>query len=770
MWQAFDLGLLLAVALGFLASWPFLANPGLPGATDAELHIFRIAELGFSLQAGNLYPRWAPDFYYGHGYPIFNYYAPLTYHLGNWLTLLQPQHAATGAKLLFILSQVLGTVGAYLLGKKFGRQGGGLLGAAAFTFSPYIFLINSHIRGDLAEVFAVALIPWALWSWECLWQDSSKNRSNKVSFIIAIIAILSAGGVLLSHNLSGLTMMILLMLLSLWHWLVLRHQDAFWRALLAGVLVMGLTAYFWLPFVMERAHIKLDVAGEGHYDFRNHFVMLRELFAPLPKLDWGAVVPHAPMTLGLIHGALFISGTLLSLKQKALRSIGFYVASGATCIFLITPLSRPVWEMTPGMAYYQFPWRFLGPLAALIVPPIAILGRRAQQNKRSMVLLLLFLGAIGFTALPGLALPPWEDAFGTITPRSIIEEELEGLWRGTTSTNDFVPTTVDIIPGPHESVLASYPPPVDRVNRYTLPEQTRVEVLPSAPWHNRFAIVTPEKFLLRLYLFHFPGWRAYIDGQRAPIEIAYPEGFITVEVPAGEHEVWLRFEDTWPRRLGWGIAGLSLIGGVLYLAWIHPGDRSKTGIKSVKNGDATLEEPTSPPPLMAWIVGLIVLMVILKLGDSAFGWFYYHSPPGEARAAQYHQAANIGGEISLLGFDLSSKRVRPGGVLDVTLYWHAQHPLTETYQSFVHFVGPDGEVWAQSDHLNPAGFPTNRWPTDRYVWDRHRLALPQELPSGEYTLSVGIYLLQANTRLPILGAESEYASDYIILKKSIRVR
>ena len=525
--RTLDLGLFLAIALGLIASWPFLANPGLPGATDAELHIYRIAELGFSLQAGNLYPRWAPDFYYGHGYPIFNYYAPLTYHLGNWLTLLQPQHAVTGAKLLFILSQVLGTAGAYLLGKKFGRQGGGLLGAAAFTFNPYIFVINPHIRGGVAEVFAVALIPWALWSWESLWQDG--GRAN------FIIAILSAGGVLLSHNLSGLTTMILLVALSLWRWISLSERTNFWRALLAGVLIVGLTAYFWLPFLMERSYIKLDVAGEGHYDFRNHFVRLRELFAPLPRLDWGSTVPYVPMTFGLVQGVLFVLGTLLVLKQRLLRSLGFYVVSGATCLFLVTPFSKAVWELVPGMTYYQFPWRFLGPLAALAVPPIAILGRQAQQNKRSMVLLMLLFSTVLFTALPGLALPPWEDAFGIITPRSIIEEELKGQWRGTTSTNDFVPTTVDMIPGPHESVLDSYPPPVDRVNRYTLPDQANVEVLPSAPWHNHFAVTTPEKFVLRLYLFHFPGWHAYIDGQPAPIEIAHPEGFITVEVPAGEH-------------------------------------------------------------------------------------------------------------------------------------------------------------------------------------------------------------------------------------------
>ncbi|GAG35601.1 unnamed protein product, partial [marine sediment metagenome] len=73
--------MLLALALALVAAVPFLTRPGLPRQTDAELHVYRAAELGHALRAGAFYPRWAPDFYYGYGYPIFNYYAPLTYYL-----------------------------------------------------------------------------------------------------------------------------------------------------------------------------------------------------------------------------------------------------------------------------------------------------------------------------------------------------------------------------------------------------------------------------------------------------------------------------------------------------------------------------------------------------------------------------------------------------------------------------------------------------------------------------------------------------------------
>ena len=199
-WRHWDRGLLLALFIGAIATWPFGVNSSLPTATDAELHIFRIAEMGYSLQAGNLYPRWAANFYYGYGYPIFNYYAPLTYHLGNWVTLFQPEYAVIGAKILFIAAALIGVVGAYLLGREFGGQGGAVLGAAAYAFSPYVVLINPHVRGDLPEVFALAFVPWALWSWERLWTTGSKD--------IFVLAVSSAVITILSHNLTGLTTML----------------------------------------------------------------------------------------------------------------------------------------------------------------------------------------------------------------------------------------------------------------------------------------------------------------------------------------------------------------------------------------------------------------------------------------------------------------------------------------------------------------------------------------------------------------------------------
>ncbi|MCU0522418.1 MAG: 6-pyruvoyl-tetrahydropterin synthase-related protein, partial [Anaerolineae bacterium] len=287
-WWRASLPLLLACAIGLFASWPLLTNPGLPEGTDAELHIYRTAELGYSLRAGALYPRWAPDFYHGHGYPIFNYYAPLTYYLSYALSLGRPEAAEAGVKATLVVSQVLGAAGAYMLGRVFGRRGGGVLGALAYSLAPYVQLVNPHIRGAIAESVALGFLPWALWSWEMLWR---RGRGAPVP------AVLTTAAVFLSHNLTGLSCLALVGLLGVWR-AVGKGRALLVVAAWTVAAFALLTAFFWVPFVLERSAVQLNVAGDGHYDFRNHFVALRQLFAWVGPMDRRAASAHVPMSAG----------------------------------------------------------------------------------------------------------------------------------------------------------------------------------------------------------------------------------------------------------------------------------------------------------------------------------------------------------------------------------------------------------------------------------------------------------------------------------------
>ena len=758
------------VFLTILSSWAFITNESLPADNDAELHIYRIAEMGYSLDAGVAYPRWAPDFYHGYGYPIFNYYAPLTYHLGYWISLGRPEYAAASAKALFISAQLLGVFGAYQLGKTFGGKGGGLLGASAFAFTPYIQFINPHVRGNLAEVFALGCLPWVLWSWRKMWEGGGLR--------FGVAAILSSAATLLSHNLTGLTMLGLVGGLSAWHWLVCGHRDSLRNALLVGVAFILLTAFFWLPFLSERQYIQLeDVTGEGHYDYRQHFVPLKELLSLLPPQDYRASAPVAPMTVGPQILVLALVGLSLHLSIQhrggrdvialARRDIVFFTLSALFSIWLIHRSSAWLWANVPGLAYFQFPWRFLGPLATLLIPLVAGVGRLPHGKIRGWILGVGVAGLI-LLGLPGLYPRSWPSKWGTIDRLGIIEAELTDRWRGTTSTNDFVPRTVQMIPGPESSVLASYrDPPIDRVNRYTLPEETTVQVLTDGPQVNRFHVDGNQKFTLRLYLFAFPGWTAYLDGKEVPIELADPEGFITIDVPAGQHEVTVRFESTSARRVGWVLtfAGLGLALVAVPVRFHSPAE--ERGAPTTRR-----EENEEPVGFLVAVIGISLLINSLIIDP--LGWFRYTSALNTARPAETAQHGVFGSkpdnaEIKLLGYDLSRETIKPGQTLNVTLYWMAARPVTQTYQSFVHVIGPDEQLWSQSDHLNPAGFPTDQWPLDRYIRDTHQLTLQSNAPAGTYEIHVGLYRLEEAHRLSVIDASEGGQADAVVLSRRLSV-
>jgi hypothetical protein len=749
-----DPGLVFVVALALVAAAPFLTRPGLPRGTDAELHVFRAAEVSACWRAGVIYPRWAPDFYYGYGYPIFNYYAPLTYHLSSLFALLPGIDIVTGVKAVFVLGLILGGVGTYLLVRDLFGPTGATVGASAFLLAPYTVFVNPHVRGDLAEHFAVGLLPLAFFFLRRL--VARGGRATLVGATTSIAAIV------LSHNLIGVTGLVLLLAGFLWQVTVEGGRDGVGRGVVAFMLAAAVSAFFWLPLLAELEAVKLAVVGPGHFDFRNHFVPVRELLARSRLVDLGAVAPRSRFNLGLVQWGLALvgAGTLAHRATSHRRALLFFSLVSIGLVFLMTSASLFLWEILSPLAYLQFPWRLLGP-AALTLAVMAGGGTTLLPSASwrpaalAGVVLLVLLAA-----LPTMFPHPWAGDFGDTSPAGIVEFELEGRAVGTTSTGDFLPTGVATLLHPEQALVDSYdgPGPVDKVNRTTLPEGTTVEVVEHAPDRDRFYISGDHSFVLRLYTLLFPGWHAYVDGQEVEIEPGLPETFITFGVPRGEHEVLVRFEDTPARRAGWGIAAGGMLGLVAALGIL------RTSPEWTPQGRLATR-------VSGYLCGVLACFVLFKvvLVNPHETWFRYTSPAGEAWAAQHQQRAVLGEQVELLGFDLPRRRVRSGGELTLVLYWRALEPLSTNYQSFVHVTHPSSISWGQSDSINPGGLPTTHWPTDQYVWDAHRVEVLPGTPPGEYRLEVGLYTMADGRRLPVLSDDGVAVGQTAVLEVPVEV-
>ena len=765
LFRRIDPGFIVVLALCLLAIWPFIGRVSLPEGTDAELHIFRLAELSNLLRGGEIFPRWAPNFYHGYGYPIFNYYAPLTYYLGVLPELTPWFDAVAAVKIVFVLGFLLAGLGMYgFVRDNWGRRAG-YVAAAVFLYAPYVQYIDPLARGVLPESFSFGIFALALWS-----LDRLRKAGSRASWIASVLLV---AGVIMSHNLMGLLFFVLLTAWALWlilfeyrNWTDRRR--AFSRLMPALFLGLGAAASFWLPVILEREAVNLTslIGDQNNYDFHNHFLSIRQMLAPSLRLDWGATEPAFRFNLGIAQWLLGGFGLLMLLARKTTQSrhLAFFAMMLILLVLLMLPLSTVVWETVPFLPYFQFPWRLLGAAAALLAilagagvgalcrlvcpqQDAAVKERGGVSGWASDTSAWITAAFVAFPIIMGLPLSqpsPWPD-FGEVNNLRMSLIENTGRWLGTTSTADYVPATVDMQPSRKGSVvapIASGRPP-DRVNYDMLPEGATVETEVVRPLLTRYFVNSPRDTRLRLFLFDFPGWQARVDGKPVETELGRPEGFLIIPVPAGEHVVEVEFGST-PAR-DWGIAiSITALLAMALAAWRLP------------RGSGT--QPTTS--FRDWPILIVVLLIsaVTLLVLEPTGVLYYHSQGRTVEPAQNHVYADFGDQLALLGYDVSKTTVQPGETVDLTLYWKAQEALNINYQVFVHIFGPDGLV-AQSDKLNPGDFPTRRWPVDKYVRDKHQIVLPEQMAPGQYVVAVGAWVQNDGWRLPLLDEQEQQIGD-----------
>jgi hypothetical protein len=100
----------------------------------------------------------------------------------------------------------------------------------------------------------------------------------------------------------------------------------------------------------------------------------------------------------------------------------------------------------------------------------------------------------------------------------------------------------------------------------------------------------------------------------------------------------------------------------------------------------------------------------------------------------------------------------PGAVVQVTSWWQALSPLPLDYSYALFLRDPVGALVAQVDAgLEVDGRPTSQWPAGADFRPLPlRLALPTDLPPGDYEVWLAVYFWQNPQPLPITGGPLEH--------------
>lgn len=541
---------LLLPGLAVGALWPFYRE-GFTRSYDGGLHLLRISLLEQHLRSGMLYPRWAPELLLGHGYPVFSFYGPATYYLvvllhGLGLPLPLAFMAACGL-------QVIGAgVGMYLFARDlWGTQPrwAAFVAAVAYLYSPYL-LTNIFIRGALAEAAAQALLPWIFWSCRRL-IGGQPGVMQPSRYLLPFV--LTLGALALTHNITLLFLPPVLLGFGWLQWQQLGRPVTGLGRVVAGILLaMGLSAFFWIPLIGERTYLT-----------DTPYKIAQQIWLPLSVwrwdnfLDWGLRYTHSfdrPIRLGLLQLVLASLGFVLVRRTAET----WFWAIVALCGGLgIGAWTLPVWENSRTLSIAQFPWRLLSivslPLALLVGGLVMARARRCQP-----VWAILLVALVIYTQQPRLA---WMKVFPAEALRLTtavftqieVDKGAESGGEGNSSIQEFRPrwvgTSLELDP---LTVGATTPLSLTltQANAFTVQGE----------------LTTATPTVLRWQSFYFPGWQATLDQQ--PLQ-PYPStnlGLLTLNVPAGRHQVQITWNGT--RLQSWAgvlsLLTLALLAGVLW--------------------------------------------------------------------------------------------------------------------------------------------------------------------------------------------------------------
>lgn len=272
----FQLGLLLVLS-AFIV-WPTLM-PGYFFHHD-DLQVMRIFEMRKCFDTGQIPCRWVPDMGYGNGYPLFNYYSVLPYYIGGVASYVFGFVGA--AKILFFIPLFLGGFGMYFLARRLYGDWAGLAAGVLYQFAPYRAL-DGYVRGAIAESFALAIVPFVFYYFLKLIQKRTIGNFIGVAVSLSLF--------LMCHNIMT---MFFIPVLAVWI-LLLSFQFSAFRfqqfktVVMAGLLGIGLAAFFVLPVFLEKDLVRTETLLEGGSDFRAHFVTVPQIFFDR-TWDYGASV------------------------------------------------------------------------------------------------------------------------------------------------------------------------------------------------------------------------------------------------------------------------------------------------------------------------------------------------------------------------------------------------------------------------------------------------------------------------------------------------
>lgn len=533
--EIFVISLLLVLAIPALKS---LLIPGAFTSHDLTHHIIRQITMDKLLSEGQFPPRWSGDLAYGYGYPLFIFNYPLPALAGEVFHKAGLNFVDSVKSVLF-LSLVLSISGMYLfLRSLFKSKMAAFLGAIFYLYAP-IHLIVVYVSGAAGASFALIFPPLILWAIYKIWEVKKPQP-------YLLLGSLSFAGLILSHNITALIFMPVILAYVAALKLLDPKKGHFLRNIgLMFLWGLGLSAFFWLPALMEKQYIRYDTLTKGIY--QNQFPSLNQIvYSP-----WGYGLSHPKQPeggmsyqVGLIHilvMIILISSLWFYRKRKEFLILGtLCVVSFLASIFFMLEISQSLWDNLPFLSYIQFPVRILIVPIFMASIAAALLIKHAPYKKLLFIILLILLLYANRNHLGiNQQFNPQDEYYQALSHKTT-----------TTSFDEDLPIWVD-----------KMQTDIDHQKFIFVSGGGSIKVLENKSARVLADIESTSSATVRFNQYYFPGWEIKVDGNKIDYNYltADNRGLPVFKIEKGNHQVLAEFKNTYDRNIADSISLFSIV-------------------------------------------------------------------------------------------------------------------------------------------------------------------------------------------------------------------
>ncbi len=352
---------------------------------DFNVHLVSWFDCLNAWRHGIPYPHWTPSANYGAGEPRFVFYPPLTWMLGAALGAILSWNLAPVA-LTFIIFAATGLATRALALDSL-RDAPATLAGCVSIFSGFT-LFTGYERCAFPEFAGGFWLPLILlFVLRDRFPSGSLTR-RAFDGSTAPLAIALAGAWLSNFPLAIIAGYLLVAIALLWA-IVNKSWAPLIRAVVATVLGLGLAAIYWVPATAQRHWVDINQATEDPgFNFENSWLFSRHAN---PLLALHDVVLHQVSWIAVSMIAVALAAVVVCYLRGSLPGPGKkwipLAAIPAVVLFLLFPISRPIWHTLPQMAFLQYPWRWLeaveAPMAIFFVAAIWPSNSEARDSRRA---------------------------------------------------------------------------------------------------------------------------------------------------------------------------------------------------------------------------------------------------------------------------------------------------------------------------------------------------------------------------------------------------